>query len=535
MKKQFLKIVAVVLVTLIFGTSLVGCDKNQVTTQTKILNSNGSYILETLTPVKASEIRQENGRSVIYHNDKPYLYYTMHLRYDHLLQFAEEDYAKKLYDQAAKTIKDDGFDTIVIYIKWENIYDGKKYDFSTLEFQYNVAKKYDLKIHINWFGADVGGWGGYMAWQKGDTEKYPPLKDENGNIVYNNQGEPIPDFSNKNFLKDGYDAIQQLCAWLNVNDTDKRTVAIQLENEPGGNAGGGQPYWMGQYKNLSNYLNNLGKAVKESSYSMVTYLNLMASGWNETLDGFTFEERIYDLIDKEYIDIVGYDYYTIQPDIRINQIEYGDNLPVFVEFGPCTYAVPGQINHIFDMGYGLGFYQFVHYLDTKSNNGFYRFSDVLKGIEKRDGTQFTPSMDMGADTDGLSGVLEVDANVIINQNKAIKALRELIATQNADDIHAMNYQLVNGYSMALECNGEDISYICKVKDQTYGGSALVIHKDGEFYLYTTHTSTLTFESKIESVTVGSYNDGKWIKNDDVDVNNNTFTANPGLAYKISIK
>lgn len=517
--------------------SSFGCNKKATKNEEEknLVNSNGSYNLKALTPIKVSEVKSQNGRQVIYHNGSPYLYYTMHLRLDHIKAATDEVFYKSFFEKAAKQIKDDGFDTIVIYVYWKNLYDGANYDFSELAFQYEVAKKYDLKIHINWFGCDVGGWGGYMPWQKENLEKYPPLRDEKGNYVYNNQNELIPDFSNENFLKDGYDAIQQLCAWLNVNDTDRRTVAIQLENEPGGNAGGGQPYWMGQYKNIAAYLNNLGKAVKESSYSMVTYLNLMASGWNEKLDGLTFEERIHNLIDMEYIDIVGYDYYTSDPDARVYEIEYGDNLPVFVEFGPCTYIVPGQINHLFDIGYGLGFYQFINFSNTTSNNGFYRFTDVMQRFIPRDGTQKTPALKEGADTDGLAGKLEVDTQVIINQNKAIKALSELIATQHTDDIISINHRLVNGYNAAWECNKEDIYFNCKVKDQTNGGSALIITKDDDFYLYTTHTAKFTFENPITSVTVGSYKDGVWTSTGTVEVKDNTFTAKSGEAYQVVIK
>ena len=80
-----------------------------------------------------------------------------------------------------------------------------------MEYQYSIAKKYDLNIMWNWFGYDVCGFGGYREWQYKDLEKYPPLKDENGEYImstakfpvgseYSDQFKPIPDLSVQSFI-----------------------------------------------------------------------------------------------------------------------------------------------------------------------------------------------------------------------------------------------------------------------------------------------------------------------------------------------
>ncbi len=526
MKKQILKIVSLALILTMSLLLFSGCSGKK----DERINADGSYNISKLTPVKASEIKKQNGRQVIYHNGAPYLYYAMHLRIDHLRSTSDEDIAKLNFETYAKQAKADGFDTIVIYLSWSRIYDGKEYDFSDLAFQYEIAKKYDLKIHINWFGYDVCGFGGYMPWQT-DYEKYPPLAGLDGAPMLNANNEYIPDFSQQIFLDEAYDSIQQLCAWLNVNDTDRRTVAIQLENEPG-NSEGGNGLWMSQFSNIVKHLNNLGRAVKESPYSMVTYLNLMAAGFNETIEGFDLEGRIHYLIEQEYIDIVGWDLYTNQTAPRDKNIEYKNNLPVFAEMGICAYSVPGQINYCFNNGYGLGFYMFVNVPDTNSNNGFYRYQNSLVGLEKRDGTQIIPISEI----DTMGGKEELKTDEIIAMNQSIRALRELIATQKTANIAVFNNTMKNVVNAVKLCNKQKITYICNRPDEKYGSSGLVIGAgDGNFYLYSSQDADFKFVSDISKVTEGSYKDGKWTESGTVEVKDNTFTAKAGKAYQVIIK
>lgn len=536
MKKQILKIIAMVLIFIMSVITFAGCsdtkNDNKQNGTNAAVKADGSYDVSKLKPVKASYVKKQNGRQVIYHNGSPYLYYAMHLRIDHLRSsLGDEEIARKMFDTYAKQLKEDGWDTMIVYLSWRRIYDGKKYDFTDLEFQYEVAKKYDLKVHINWFGYDVCGFGGYMPWQKDNLEKYPPLAGMDGSPLINGNNEYIPDYSQQIFLDEAYDAIQQVCAWLNVNDTDRRTVAIQLENEPG-NSEGGNGLWMSQFSNMVNHLNNLGKAVKESSYSMVTYLNLMAAGWGETVEGYDLEGRIHRLIDQQYIDIVGWDIYTNQTAPRDKNIEYGNNLPVFAEMGICAYSVPGQINYCFNNGYGMGFYMFINIPDPTSNNGFYRYSTMLTGAEKRDGTQIIPVNPI----DTMGGKEELKTDEVIAMNQSIRALRELIATQKTTNIAVFNNNMKNVINAGKLCSKERITYICNRPNEKYGSSGLAIGaEDGNFYVYSSQDAEFKFTTAIKSVTEGSYKDGVWTSTGTVEVKDNTFTAKSGKAYQVVIK
>lgn len=524
MKKITIRLCALVLVLIMALSCFAGCKGKNAT------NSKGMYDISKLNKVVAAEMREVNGRPVIYHNGKPYHYYSMHLRYDHLLGYAEDE-RMKLYEEGFKVIKESGFETIILYINWGRIYDGEKYDFSELEMNYKLAKKYDFKVHLNWFGYDVCGAGGYMPWQKDNLEKYPPLYGMNGAPVLSQNNEYIPDYSQQIYIDEVTEALQQVCAWLNVNDTDRRTVAIQVENEPDLNEGG-NGIWMSQFRNLVALLNAEGKAIKEGPYSMITYVNLTAAGYTEEMEGYDYPSRLKYLCEQEYIDIAGYDDYTTNPNPSLKTLEHNGNLATYVEYSPSSYSVPGQINQIFSKGYGLSFYMLTHYASL-GEGGFYRFNSPLIGIEKRDGTQKLPINHISP---SLTNALEVDCEEVVQMNKSIKALRELIITEKISNIMAFNNTLKNDISALKLCNNQKITYKYSDTTKQYGGSGLAIGaSDGNFYVYSSRNASFEFQSEIKEVTTGSYADGKWTESGKVTVENNTFKVEPGLAYRVVLK
>lgn len=533
MKKTLIRLLSLVLIVVMTLGCFTGCggdnndsDKAQVKT-----NEKGMYDISKLSPVKAAEMKMVNGRPVIYHNGEPYHYYSMHLRWDHILSaYSEEDYRMKLYEEGFKIIKESGFETVILYLSWSRIFDGEKYDFSELEMHYELAKKYDLKVHLNWFGYNVCGFGGFMPWQT-DREKYPALSGMDGAPLVTEGGYNVPDFSQQIYIDEVTEALQQVCAWLNVNDTDRRTVAIQLENEPG-NEEGGRGLWMSQFLNFAALLDAEGKAIKEGPYSMITYLNLMSAGYSKTADGYDFNGRLKYLTTLEYVDIVGYDDYTTNPNPNLKNLEYNDNLATYAEYSPASYSVPGQVNQIFSKGYGLSFYQVANFRDLGAP-GFYRYNNPITGIEKRDGTK---KLNPNTISPTLSEALELDVDELVNMNKAIKALRELIITEKISNILAFNNTLKNEVDAMKLCNKQRIKYHYKDTSKQYGGSGLVIGaKDGNFYLYSSRSASYEFASEIAEVTTGSYKDGKWTETGKVTVNGKTFKVEPGLAYRVVLK
>ncbi len=499
----------------------------------EIVNKDGSYILEKLTNTKVAEMKQVGNKKVIYHLGNPYLFRAIHFRYDHLVS-AELDKAtrEKTFDDGMRLAKEAGYNTVILYLGWGRFYDGKKYDFSEIEYQYSIAKKYDLKIMWNWFGYDVCGFGGYRDWQLKDMEKYPPLKDENGEIVYGTgyaKGKPIPDLSAQAFIDIEVEAINQLCAWLNVNDTDRRTVGIQLENEPN-NDEGGHGIWFSQYSNLKNLINELAKAVKEGPYSMITYVNLMTTGANKIIEGRDWENQIKGYVELDYLDITGYDYYgsNMAPDYE--PIKQGDNPLVMVEFGTCVWNVPGQTNFMLSNGWGMGYYHLVYYNEVgKSTSGLYRFGSKDNPFILREGKA------------NLKGAYEdqreLDAPQYFEMNKSIDALSEIIAVSDPLNMVVFNNTMKVKKVENKGFKGKFFTFKTDNGTDLDGSTALLIKANNTtYYTYALKTSTISYKSgKIVSASEGEYKNGKWVKAKDVEVIDGVVTYEAGKAYQLIVE
>ncbi len=507
-------------------------DKNE------IIDKNGQYIIEKLTPTKVSELKAVNGKQIIYHLGQPYLFYAVHHRYDHLLSAKLDDATvKSTFDEGMRLSKEAGFETVVLYLNWERMIskDGKTFDFTELEYQYSVAKKYDMKIMLNWFGYDVCGFGGYRAWQKNDLEKYPPLKDEKGNIIYGTgfaEGKMIPDLSAKAFIDDEVYAINQLCAWLNVNDTDRRTVGIQIENEIN-NDEGGHGLWFSQYSNLINLINELAKAVKQGPYSMLTYVNLMGAGKDDIIEGRDFKEQVKGMIDLEYLDITGYDIYTEQLDIRADAIEQGDNPYLMVEFGPGVWCVPSQTNTLLQKGYGIGFYQLVMYNEkATSTGGLYRFGTTDNPYVKRDGTM----IHQGGTYVGRPEIL---ADEFFVMNRSVNALSQIIAVTPNKDMIFFNRSMKAVRKENKKLSDTIFKFSTDCGNDLYGGTGLMLKSQKEentYYAYSSKKSEISPNNKeILSATSGIYKDGEWIASEKAEILNNSVILEAGKAYRFEIK
>lgn len=503
----------------------------------EIIDSNGKFIVDKLTNATVAEIKQVGDKGVIYHLGKPYLFHAMHLRIDHLRKAGlNANDVSRVLDDGMRRIKESGYDTVILYLNWGNLFDGLNYDFNDVKIQYDIAKKYDLKIMWNWFGYDVCGFGGYRDWQLKNLDKYPPLKDENGNIIYatkSAEGRPIPDLSVQSFIDVEVDAIEQFCAWLNVNDTDRRTIGIQLENEIN-NEEGGHGLWFSQYSSLINLINELGKSVKKGPYSMITYVNLMSSGWNQIVEGRDWNGQIKGMMDLEYLDIVGYDNYTAETSwgyLSTSAIEQDGNPRVMVEFGPAAWSVPSQTNQLLSRGYGIGYYQLIMYYnknDLPGSEGFFEYGGSLDNeFIYRDGT--------GILSGGYNGALDVIASEFIIMNNSIKSLSEIIAITPNNGFAYFNQHMQNKLSETKSVFSKSFTFVTDCVPDKYGSTALLIKEnDTTYYTYASKTATITVEGGIKSASEGVYKDGKWVKTKDVTIVDGKMTYKAGKAYQIII-
>lgn len=521
--KTLIKLISGILVLSMILT-FVGCGNDENKQQNSANKYEGKQII-------ASEMKTVGNRQVPYHNGKPYLYNPMHFRYDYLLNSLSPDAADKALDDGMRLIKEAGFSAVMIYVPWDKIYDGKKYDLTYFTKQFKLAEKYDLLVHIVWFGSNVCGFSGFKSWQT-DHEKYPALIGSDGAPVVGTgyaAGKQIPDFSNPIYAKEEGEAILEICKWLYDNDKAKRTVAIQLEDEPDNNEGGyGQ--WVGQFKNYVDHLNRLAKVVKESPYSMIAYVNIMSVGYSDTIEGYTYAQRIKYIAEQKYIDFVGYSYYTTENKTKMKELEFKGHFPCMVGFSTAPFSVPAQTLDGLAGGYGLCYYQF---FDTgTADTGFYS----LASKDKVEGTIFGKrNASINLIDAPFNGALDNRTSEMIDMNKSINAISELIAVTDTKMMSAINNRQKVNDDVSKKIDGEKITMLYNSDTVKYGAVGFGLKADdGNYYTFATMTSSFTFTSDI-SVTVGKYVDGKWISEGEVEVKNKTFTAEGGKAYQVVIK
>lgn len=511
--KKFTKILSILLILAMIFT-VTGCKKDEDKTE----------------QVVASVMKEVNDRQVVYHNGKPFFFNAMHFRFDHLVSNLDSAADKALVD-GMRLIKENGFETVIIYINWSKIYDGEKYDLTWFTKQFKEAEKNDLKVLINWFGSNVCGFGGYQSWQKNDYEKYPSLMGDDGRPVIGEgyaEGERIPDFSQPIYLEEEGEALRLICDWLYENDKDRRTVAIQIADEPDNNEGG-HGMWMSQFLNFANYMDKLAEVVKTSKYSMVAYTVITGGGYNDVIEGYTYDQRIKYLYDLPNLDFVGASNYNPSTSPRLKSIEQDGNMPVWIGYNPASWVTPSQALYAMANGYGYCYYQFVNY--GEGDGGYYSYKYNLTDgsvFGKRDGTRILEMKQ-------FDGHLEVDHRDVVNMNKCIFAMDELIATTNKEMMAVFNNRAKNNFDGKKTVDGEKIYMIYNNPDKKYGPAGFMLKADdGNFYGFATLDVTYKFTSDI-TATFGHYEGDKWVSEGEVEVTDKSFTAVAGKAYQIVIK
>ncbi len=514
--KKIIKVLSTILAfTMLF--TVVGCKNGEAGKQ------KGEQVI-------ASVMKEVNGRQVVYHNDEPFFFNAVHFRYDYLVRYVGGTAADKALVDGMRLIKENGYETVIIYVPWSDIYKNGEYNLTYFTKQFKEAEKNDLKVLINWFGSNVCGWGGFQSWQT-DREKYPALKDAAGNYVLGTgpaAGKQIPDYSAEIYAKEEGEALQRICDWLYENDKDHRTVALQITDEPN-NHEGGNGQWMSQFTNYANFMDKLGSVVKNSNYSMVTYTVLMSSGYNDTLEGYNFDQRIRYLIDLPNLDFVGYSVYSTDTTPKFKPIEQDGNMPTFIGLNPASWCTAIQALYSISNGYGYCHYQFIAHNGT--DGGYYsvdgdKVGDTLFGV--RDGTQLLKNGE-------FVGELEVDHKEIVNMNTSIFKMDELLATNTKKNIAVLNGKVSNDFEGKKTIDGEKVYMTYKNPDKKYGGCGLMLKADdGNFYGFTTLDASFTFTSDI-TVTEGYYENGKWVSEKEVEVKNKTFKTESGKTYQIILK
>jgi len=170
------------------------------------------------------QMRDLNGRKVLFVDDKPYL--ILGLQWDCDTPVAPE-ISDPLYPQAAKM----GCNTAVLPLHWQEIEpeDGK-YDLRPLDHRIEQARRSGLRIALVWFGAYKNACLHYAPeWVKADVKRF--------RRVHKADGTPLLNFScptSAETLNRDRRAVEAVFRRLRTTDSNQRTVILfQTENEPG--------------------------------------------------------------------------------------------------------------------------------------------------------------------------------------------------------------------------------------------------------------------------------------------------------------
>lgn len=298
-----------ILLSCIFLLTICGCN----TTNNSSTNTNDDMINQTVydEPYK-QVVNGDSKTTIVNRNNVPQIILSSLLRTD-LLKNADFLTPKDMEDYFA-IAKETSMNTIELSIMWSEIEPTyNNYDFSTVKYYLDYAKKYDLKVNIEWYGSFVDGEthsANIPNYINDDASTYPLIMDM---FDYANFGRlKIMDYTNENLLnresKALYELMNYVYTWNNENDLYDPVIMVQI----GQGVDRFQRWRVDAYKILdengalmsqdkawsiaNTYLNVIAKGVKYSKYKALTRV--------EFCEQNAVVNYVRNIKDLEYIDIV---------------------------------------------------------------------------------------------------------------------------------------------------------------------------------------------------------------------------------------
>ncbi len=295
--------------TLVF--TLASCNDNS--NDDKSGGSSFELVNHTEADIPYKQVVSEAGKAhIINRKAAPQLILSTLLRTDLLINadFLEPSEMEDYFMVAKET----GMNTMEIVVMWSQIetsYDV--YDYSGLKCYLDFAKKYGLKLNIEWYGSLTDGEchtaniPNYIA---SDSKKYPVILDL---FDFANYGRlKIMDWSNDNLLeretKAIYNMMNYVYEWNHENDLYDPVISVQIGqgadrfqrwrvnqytvNDKDGNLYNASDAWAMVQK----YLNSVAKGVKYSKYKALTRA--------EFCEQNSVVNYVRDIASLEFIDIV---------------------------------------------------------------------------------------------------------------------------------------------------------------------------------------------------------------------------------------
>lgn len=278
---------------------------------------------------------------------KPFYMTNVQVRFDKLRYRWDWDIAtcERLLEQTAAL----GFNTLSIPIHWYEVEPSKDhFDWTTLELYLNLARKYNFKVEMLWFSQNSGG---HVQWLKPDqlrTPDYVMHSPKAGDFQsFSTEGSSRQTTSDYTIRRDISDysldlgdkklrareayvlgkVMEHIAQWDLDNDSPHTVIGVQLGNE------------VRSYPSATivEYMSELGRAVRESSYPVWTRMNCTYVDIHSVLYS---NEQLRSTVGT-YIDFVGIDTYrhhfgtedSYAESVRTNVPYMGKNYRMIMEIG----------------------------------------------------------------------------------------------------------------------------------------------------------------------------------------------------------
>ncbi len=484
----------------------------------KLLDENGKIDTSYLEIANVTNIKKNyDGRVYIKYNDSPFYLNPVYISYDQILNnrlISAENKTAALEECFLKA-KENGFETVALYVNWWDFYNGTSYNFDFYKIYYTLADKYDLNVSVIWnCYAKLG----FMPWQT-DRTKYPALS-----TVTTAE---VPDLSQEIYVNEACEAITQFCAWLNYIDYNRRTVLIQLEDEV--NTDYGKGAWLSQYVSFSNLITKMSLAVKTSHYRMVTTIGYTFIDYYQDFDGFSGRDRIDSLLEKDTIDGIGASFLNIQ-NSDVNLFNNNNKLCYVSKLSPATSDFFSKALTLVKQGCMFGVYE-IKSFDLAVNCGMYRTHST--DWQVRD----TQKVDRGILA--YKGMLEAATIDVSDFIKGLNKIGPVIAEVSLLDITVFNIDTENNYLFSYEV-GDTIANLNNTENIpfTYNSAAVcVVDPYSNYYVFSFYsTSYFSVNCKGQlSLTAGRFSDGEWVnESDPIETVDNRARISSGVAYKFRI-
>lgn len=476
--------------------------------------------------------RKDNGEYYLEVDGRPYLYsFAQNMgtweRMGHQEEFKEDSgssragyptrhldlgFSENAYEKTANL----NYATISQALLWRDVeVRPGEYDFTVLDAYMNWARKYGLKIDLAWFGSACQSGSRIPTYSSAWNGKEHKTVDIGYQYtapswyVQDEDGDPIGDYYDITGGKGKVDyplittgpkaekmkqaeiaTMKAIFAHLAQTDPDGTVISIQLENEANNN-----PHFKDRY---IDWINELGKAVKESDYSIATRVNYSGSGYPVNVN------------DYAYIDFAGPDPYSTSVS-RMKEIIAGgkrySTLGHIAENSGDYANLTSLETAAFAAGGGYGTWEIDNWFCDGGGGHFNGPHALYSNLEQSD----IHSQEMYYDWKlGEIPTMTEQAKELQRYNPGLNAIGQILAGATASDRAGFN---VDQDDPQTEYSAMKTIGRYRLGFHTTDGAVGIAATDGRNLYVTSDTAgsvTITTEQRPDAASIGAFDEnGEW--------------------------